>query len=56
MIITLTAVVAATCISAALKLSHRGYVLEAGKVVLSGSSKELLNSALIRESYLEKKY
>ncbi len=41
--------------AAALKLSHRGYVLEVGKVVLSGSSDELLASPLLRESYLGKK-
>ncbi|MDR0454273.1 MAG: ABC transporter ATP-binding protein [Deferribacteraceae bacterium] len=41
--------------AAALKLSHRGYVLEVGKVVLSGSSEELFDSPLLKESYLGKK-
>ena len=42
--------------AAALRLSHRGYVLEAGKVVLSGNSEELFNSPLLRESYLGKRH
>jgi branched-chain amino acid transport system ATP-binding protein len=39
---------------AALKLSHRGYVLDVGKIVLSGSSEELLASPVLKESYLGK--
>ena len=39
---------------AALKLADRGYVLEVGKIVHSGSSKELLNSKRIQEAYLGK--
>ena len=36
----------------ALMLSHRGYVLEAGRVVLSGSGQELLANADVRRAYL----
>jgi branched-chain amino acid transport system ATP-binding protein len=36
----------------ALELSHRGYVLENGKVTLEGRSEELLNNDKVRESYL----
>ncbi len=36
----------------ALKLSHRGYVLETGKVVLTGTSEELLINPEIRKAYL----
>ncbi len=40
---------------AALKLANRGYVLEVGKIVFSGTSEELLSSARIQEAYLGKK-
>ncbi len=40
---------------AALKLADRGYVLEVGTIVFSGSSEELLNSPKIQEAYLGKK-
>jgi branched-chain amino acid transport system ATP-binding protein len=36
----------------ALAISHVGYVLETGRVVLSGPSKDLLQQDLIRKSYL----
>ena len=36
----------------ALKISDRAYVLESGKVVMQGSSKELQSSDTIRKSYL----
>lgn len=39
---------------AALKLADRGYVLEVGKIVFSGTSEELLNSPQIQEAYLGK--
>lgn len=39
---------------AALKLADRGYVLEVGKIVHSGTSLELLNSKRIQEAYLGK--
>jgi branched-chain amino acid transport system ATP-binding protein len=38
---------------AALKLSHRGYVMVNGKVTMSGPSKELLANPEIRAAYLE---
>ena len=39
---------------AALKLADRGYVLETGRVVLSGSTSELLNNADLQRAYLGK--
>ena len=36
----------------ALHVANRGYVLETGKIVLSGDSKELLASDEVREAYL----
>jgi branched-chain amino acid transport system ATP-binding protein len=40
---------------AALKLANRGYVLEVGEIVFSGTSAELLSSEKIQEAYLGKK-
>ena len=37
---------------AALKLAHRGYVLETGRVVLSGTAGELLRDERVRQAYL----
>ncbi len=37
---------------AALKIAHRGYVLETGRVVLSGSAQELLQDERVRKAYL----
>ena len=37
---------------AALKIADRGYVLETGQVVLSGSAKELLQDERVRKAYL----
>ncbi len=37
---------------AALKLSHRGYVLENGQITLSGFSQELLTNERVRHAYL----
>ncbi|MEI2775833.1 MAG: ABC transporter ATP-binding protein [Tetrasphaera sp.] len=37
---------------AALKLANHGYVLEVGKVVLSGTGRELLSSDDVRKAYL----
>lgn len=39
----------------ALKLADRGYVLDVGKIVLSGTSAELLASEKVQEAYLGKK-
>jgi len=36
----------------ALKIAHRGYVLQTGSVVLSGKGEELLNNELVKEAYL----
>jgi len=36
----------------ALHIANRGYVLETGKIVLAGSTKELLESDEVREAYL----
>jgi branched-chain amino acid transport system ATP-binding protein len=37
---------------AALKIAHRGYVLETGRVVLSGAAQELLQDERVRKAYL----
>jgi branched-chain amino acid transport system ATP-binding protein len=37
---------------AALRLSHRGYVLENGRVSLQGNGEELLNNERVRKAYL----
>ncbi|MEW9672355.1 ABC transporter ATP-binding protein [Ammoniphilus sp. 3BR4] len=36
----------------ALKVAHKGYVLETGKIVTAGSSTELLNDDKVKEAYL----
>jgi len=36
----------------ALRLSHRAYVMETGRVALSGTGEELLNNAQVQRSYL----
>jgi branched-chain amino acid transport system ATP-binding protein len=36
----------------ALAISHRGYVLETGEVILAGTSKELAGNDLVRQAYL----
>jgi branched-chain amino acid transport system ATP-binding protein len=36
----------------ALKIADRGYVLENGRVILEGSSQELLNNELMKKAYL----
>ncbi|HCA40527.1 MAG TPA: ABC transporter ATP-binding protein [Aminobacterium sp.] len=37
---------------ASLQISHRGYVLEAGNLVMEGTSQELMNDPGVREAYL----
>jgi branched-chain amino acid transport system ATP-binding protein len=37
---------------AALKLAHRGYVLENGEIILQGESGALLNDEKVRSAYL----
>jgi branched-chain amino acid transport system ATP-binding protein len=39
-------------VNKALKIAHRGYVLETGRVVTSGPSADLLNDPTIHEAYL----
>jgi branched-chain amino acid transport system ATP-binding protein len=41
---------------ASLKISDRGYVLETGRVVLQGSSQDLLNDNDVKRAYLGKDY
>ncbi|PLX96704.1 MAG: ABC transporter ATP-binding protein [Desulfuromonas sp.] len=41
---------------AALQLADRGYVLDVGKIVLTGTSAELLASEKVQEAYLGKKH
>ncbi len=36
----------------ALRLAHRGYVLETGTIVLSGTSEELVNNPEVKKAYL----
>jgi len=36
----------------ALAISHRGYVLETGEVILQGTAKELAGNELVRQAYL----
>jgi branched-chain amino acid transport system ATP-binding protein len=36
----------------ALKIAHRGYVLETGRIVLAGSGKDLLANPRVQEAYL----
>jgi branched-chain amino acid transport system ATP-binding protein len=38
--------------SQALKIAHRGYVMETGKIILQGSGEELLGNSQVREAYL----
>jgi branched-chain amino acid transport system ATP-binding protein len=38
--------------TAALRMSDRAYVMETGKVVLSGSGQELLRDERVRAAYL----
>jgi len=39
-------------VGAALEAAHRGYVLETGRIVFSGTQQELINSDLVRKAYL----
>jgi branched-chain amino acid transport system ATP-binding protein len=38
--------------SLALRIAHHGYVLQAGRIVLSGSAERLLHDPAIRDAYL----
>lgn len=37
----------------ALRVAHRGYVLQHGRIVLAGTGRELLASSEVRAAYLE---
>jgi branched-chain amino acid transport system ATP-binding protein len=39
----------------ALRAAHRGYVIQTGRIVLSGSGAELLRSDVVRKTYLGEK-
>jgi branched-chain amino acid transport system ATP-binding protein len=39
---------------AALKMAHRGYVLETGKMILEGTAAELLENKDVQRAYLGK--
>ena len=39
-------------VTQALRIASRGYVLENGRIVMEGSSEELLNSKHIKKAYL----
>lgn len=36
----------------ALQIAHRGYVLETGKIIMQGTTKELLNDEKVKKAYL----
>ncbi len=36
----------------ALKVAHKGYVLETGKIIISGTSRDLINDPKVKEAYL----
>jgi branched-chain amino acid transport system ATP-binding protein len=36
----------------ALKLAHRGYVMEMGRITISGAATDLLNDQRVQEAYL----
>ncbi len=36
----------------ALKLAHRAYILELGKIILQGNARELANNESVRKAYL----
>ena len=48
----LTVVLVEQNAQAALRLAHRGYVLEVGRITLSGPAKELLTNPQVRGAYL----
>jgi len=37
----------------ALRLAHRGYVMQNGRITLSGAGNDLLNNEEVRRAYLE---
>ena len=39
----------------ALRVAHRGYVIQTGRIVLSGTGAELLRSDVVRKTYLGEK-
>ena len=36
----------------ALRMAHRGYVIQTGSIVLTGTGQELLNNDMVRKAYL----
>jgi len=36
----------------ALRMAHRGYVIQTGSIVLTGTGHELLNNDMVRKAYL----
>jgi branched-chain amino acid transport system ATP-binding protein len=39
----------------ALRVAHRGYVIQTGRIVLLGTGSELLRSDVVRKTYLGEK-
>jgi branched-chain amino acid transport system ATP-binding protein len=39
-----------------LRMSHRGYVLDMGRIVLSGTGEELLNNEEVKRAFLGRDY
>ena len=48
----LTCIVVEQNVAVSLKIASRAYVLENGRVVLSGTGEELLDNDKVREAYL----
>jgi branched-chain amino acid transport system ATP-binding protein len=48
----LTMLLVEQSVGVALRLAHRGYVLERGRVVLAGTGDELAHNELVRRAYL----
>ena len=43
-------------VKAALKIANRGYVLETGRIILEGETRDLLDNKEVQRAYLGKEY
>ena len=48
----LTILIVEQHVQEALEMADRGYILQTGKIILEGKSKELLDSELVQKAYL----